>query len=316
MSLARSSIYNRWLVRILLRSGASAYQERDSREVSGSHGKPIVEEGFLDGGSSAVIQAELVGPCLASERAGPTRLGIIPTRVREIGVARAQSPPQGSVLTCTLATMPQVPTEPLEGVLRRLEAVYSKAENANPGVGDATSSRSRPALDESILPILAAICLIPHNDPDDFAVLFRYFAASLSTSCFSHSQNLATLAHFVLRLRTSLFKAVPLVGVPRIINALGSLHDAVVAHPFGTDILATLPGHSTKPANTAEEDSKAGWEFFEAIYAQHAEKIIERIGTTSPDLAEMIVDDLYGRNLSRREVLSWKETVLIEFTGW
>lgn len=176
-----------------------------------------------------------------------------------------------------------------------------------------SSSESLPEYDDpdtSMLPILVAVCLVQHNEPSDFARLFRYFADSSK-----HSSTIL-LSKLVLRLRTALFKAVPLVGVPRIINALSALHQAVKEHPRGQEVFNDLPLESTKPTKTTEEDSAAGWAFFKAIYAQHAEKIIERIGETSPDLAEMIVDELYGANLSRTEVLSWKETVLLEFTGW
>jgi alkylhydroperoxidase/carboxymuconolactone decarboxylase family protein YurZ len=161
-----------------------------------------------------------------------------------------------------------------------------------------------------MLPVLVAICLIQHNDPSDFQRLFHYFANSEK-----HSSTIL-LSKFVLRLRTALFKAVPLVGVPRVINALASLNEAVLSHEKAEQIMDELPNKSSKPTKTTEEDSIAGWAFFKAIYAQHAEKIIDNIGKTSPDLAEMIVDELYGANLSRKEVLSWKETVLIEFVGW
>lgn len=248
-----------------------------------------------------------------------------------------------------------VEKEPLEAVLERLERIYGEelsrrdharirnSKNSNSGknhdkqeeatltataTGASTNGTSTPSSevsssssggeslpeyddpDTSMLPILVAICLVQHNEPSDFARLFEYFANSSK-----HSSTIL-LSKLVLRLRTALFKAVPLVGVPRIINALSALHQAVSKHPRAQEVFNDLPLQSTKPTKTTEEDSAAGWAFFKAIYAQHAEKIIERIGETSPDLAEMIVDELYGANLSRTEVLSWKETVLLEFTGW
>ena len=210
--------------------------------------------------------------------------------------------------------MPNQPQEPLHAVLKRLEQGYASPEYTTAAHDNdskpATNGHSLPAPHLSTFPLLVAVCLIPHNHPEDYAQLFLYFADV------SHHADVAGLPILVKRLRVALFKAVPLVGVPRVINALGALYDAIQAHPRGEEILQSLPAESTKPTKTTEEDSAAGWAFFKAIYAQHAEKIIERIGTTSPDLAEMIVDELYGANLSRREVLSWKETVLIEFTGW
>lgn len=236
-----------------------------------------------------------------------------------------------------MTTSNSVQQESLEDVLERLENVYGdelsrrdhgrlkkhnndnnqeSATNGTSTPSSETSSSSNESLpeyddpDTSMLPILAAICLIQHNEPNDISRLFLYFADS------SKHSNTIILSKLVLRLRTALFKAVPLVGVPRIINALSALHESVQQHPQHEEILKHLPLKSTKPTKTTEEDSAAGWAFFKAIYAQHAEKIIERIGKTSPDLAEMIVDELYGANLSRTEVLSWKETVLLEFTGW
>lgn len=234
-------------------------------------------------------------------------------------------------------------SETLEAVLERLEQVYGEElsgrdhlskKSTKSGADDSSSSDTQSNIvingngnghitgnsnsdgvdyddpDTSMLPLLVAICLIPHNQPDDFARLFRYFADSGK-----HSSTII-LPKLVLRLRTALFKAVPLVGVPRIINALSALNQAVSEHPRAEEVFSALPLESTKPTKTTEQDSAAGWAFFKAIYAQHAEKIINNIGKTSPDLAEMIVDELYGANLSRTEVLSWKETVLIEFTGW
>lgn len=208
--------------------------------------------------------------------------------------------------------MPKITREPLKAVLARLESVYTGPLIIMNGAGPASNGHPIAIHNASLsmFPLLVAICLIPHNEPDDYVQLFLYFADD------SRHPVSADLPLLVKRLRVALFKAVPLVGVPRVINALGALYDAITAHPRANEILEDLPTASTKPTKTTEEDSAAGWAFFKAIYAQHAEKIIERIGKTSPDLAEMIVDELYGANLSRSEVLSWEETVLIEFTGW
>ena len=214
--------------------------------------------------------------------------------------------------------MPVQESEPLEQVLRRLENKYDNDEddtslNATKYVEEHRDFNHTPVINianNSMLPLLAAICIIPRNEPNDYVRLFRYFAQD---SKYAQSIDLPNL---VLRLRTALFKAVPLVGVPRVINAQSALYDAVKSHPNAEYILARLPTESTKPTKTTEEDAAAGWTFFKAIYAKHAQNIIDRIGRTSPDLAEMILAELYGANLSRTEVLSWKETVLIEFVGW
>ena len=211
--------------------------------------------------------------------------------------------------------MPKAESEPLEVILRRLEASY--ADDQKIALADADEVRKPQAdnagesddiTEASMLPLLAAICIIPRNEPNDYSRLWAYFA--------TESVNSYDLPRLVLRLRTALFKAVPLVGVPRIINALAALHDAVKTHPNAEHILEHLPTQSSKPSRTTEQDSAAGWAFFKAIYGKHAESIIERIGKSSPDLAEMIVDELYGANLSRTEVLSWRETVVVEFVGW
>lgn len=250
--------------------------------------------------------------------------------------------------------MPRPEKEPLERVLERLDSLYAEDEDfaslkqvgattsqeatsANAAIKNGTYKDQRSATmaersktkrvrpDVSMLPLLAAICMITRNEPSDFGRLFNYYASSSSSSERHNDQDDneqlddAALAKFILRLRTALFKAVPLIGVPRIINAQAALYEAVSQFqpPRGKErLLPLLPAESTKPTHTTEEDSRAGWAFFKAIYERHAESIIDRIGKTSPDLAEMIVDELYGANLSRTEVLSWQETVLIEFVGW
>ena len=182
--------------------------------------------------------------------------------------------------------MPCSEPEPLEDVLLRLEGVYASSQD--PCERDAASYGNRgsisPSQDEltrPMLPCLVAVCLLPRNHPDDFGRLFRYFADHTSLH---RPLDPAALA---LRLRTALFKCAPLVGVPLVANALQALHESIVAHPNGEQILADLPKESSKPTKTAEADAKAGWAFFEAIYERHATKIIEKIGMTCPDLSEM-----------------------------
>ena len=181
--------------------------------------------------------------------------------------------------------MPRIEKEPLEDVLLRLENFYAadRAERDPAIYGDGTStSLDQPdGLNDAMLPCLAAVCLVNLNEPNDIARLFRYF---IDNSSYHRHIEPTTL---VIRLRTALFKCTPLVGVVLVANALQALQDSILSHPKGQDILAQIPKKSSKPTKTAEEDAKAGWAFFEAIYERHARAIIEKIGKTCPDLSEM-----------------------------
>ena len=218
-------------------------------------------------------------------------------------------------------------SESLATVLKSLEAVFYAEASTNSHVKATPSSNGRVSSingqdiaddglgpeGESMLPLLVAVALISRNEPEDYAALFTYFA----TESKHQNKSPESLAKLVLRLRTALFKCVPLYGVPRVINASASLQQAVLAHPGGWKILHNIPMVSTKQAKTTtEQDAVVGWRFFKAIYERHAETIFTRINGMNPELAEMIVDDLYGANMARTEVLSWKETVLVEFVGW
>ena len=207
--------------------------------------------------------------------------------------------------------MPRAETEPLEDVLARLEAHYAddRQERLQEAFYNGSDGQT-DGLNDSMLPCLVAICVIPRNEPDDFARIFRYFVDDTQTH--KHIQ----APRMVARLRAALFKATPLVGVVQVTNAMEAIHAEIKKHPQKDEILAALPKESQKRARTAEEDAKAGWEFFSAIYERHAQTIIDKIGESSPDLAEMIISELYGANLSRDDVMSWRETVLLEFTGW
>ncbi|PGH03700.1 hypothetical protein AJ79_07282 [Helicocarpus griseus UAMH5409] len=128
------------------------------------------------------------------------------------------------------------------------------------------------------------------------------------------------------RIRESCLKASVLVGFPRAINALLSLHSSISENnnvPDPTDpskptLFALFT--SDKPLRTLDTFPSAdaryarGEEFFSQIYADYTKRILSSMRSTSAgDLDYFAVTSVYGELMSEMRILDGRETVLLEF---
>ncbi|KAK2745901.1 hypothetical protein FQN57_003514 [Myotisia sp. PD_48] len=123
----------------------------------------------------------------------------------------------------------------------------------------------------------------------------------------------ATLVSIARRIRESCLKASVLVGFPRGINSLSSLHASTKTHtPEVHEILAK--DTSLRSPIDGETKFKRGKAFFAKLYANHTEKILGNMGGSSGgDLSYFAVASVYGELMAETSILGEMDTVVLEF---
>lgn len=115
------------------------------------------------------------------------------------------------------------------------------------------------------------------------------------------------------RLREGLLKASVLVGFPRGINGLAALKHAI--KHTSPDLQSQLDQDTSlrQPLTAADRETR-GKAFFSRVYAQHAERILQNMSSTSGgDLSSFAVNCVYGDLMAEDSILSAKDTGLLEF---
>ncbi|PGG95799.1 hypothetical protein GX51_08120 [Blastomyces parvus] len=119
------------------------------------------------------------------------------------------------------------------------------------------------------------------------------------------------------RIRESCLKASVLVGFPRGINALLSLHSSLNTHTppaILTTLTSDAPLRSLTTFASAEERYARGKGFFTQIYAKHTERVLSSMGASSAgDLSYFAVASVYGELMGELRILDGRETVVLEF---
>ena len=83
-------------------------------------------------------------------------------------------------------------------------------------------------------------------------------------------------------------------GFPRTIEGLALLAERRAADAAAT--AATLPAAAEVPA---DERRRAGRHVWDQVYAEQADEVLAWLGTLAPELPGWVLDDAYGRVLSR-----------------
>ncbi|KAF7730858.1 hypothetical protein EC973_001376 [Apophysomyces ossiformis] len=115
-----------------------------------------------------------------------------------------------------------------------------------------------------------------------------------------------------VRLREGIFKLFPIVGYPKVINALQRLNEVVPA-----SIKADVTG-SSRTQNKWEDvlaQRERGLAMFETTYGQHSQRVMDSLQACHPDMAETAITHLYGPIISDTTVLSTQDTSLIYVAG-
>ncbi|KAJ1959695.1 hypothetical protein IWQ62_004514 [Dispira parvispora] len=119
---------------------------------------------------------------------------------------------------------------------------------------------------------------------------------------------------FIQRVREAIFKASPLYGYPRAINAMRHCMLAV-----DEDLRGHLPNRPLRGYEEQNESAEKylattlerGQQLFDRIYGAKAQKVQDALYHYYPDLGEMALQDMYGKVLSFGKVINYVETELL-----
>ncbi|KAI8078830.1 uncharacterized protein BX664DRAFT_342818 [Halteromyces radiatus] len=152
------------------------------------------------------------------------------------------------------------------------------------------SLRYKGIFDESWY-LVAAVVMTTLNQSQDIPILYQ------------HVDNQVDVA---LRLKDGIFKSVPIIGFPKVINALTQLHTSLPFH-----VQQQLPSHSQRCMMGRTERRERGEILFNTIYERHATRVKTQLKEAYPDLGQVVLDDAYGTILSDTQYVSALDTSFI-----
>ncbi|KIO33906.1 hypothetical protein M407DRAFT_240814 [Tulasnella calospora MUT 4182] len=99
----------------------------------------------------------------------------------------------------------------------------------------------------------------------------------------------------VALMREAGLKCAVLTGVPKVINTLGALREALESDVKSELDAAQFPRREVSSQETTRERGAA---LFESIYNPHSEKLLSKLGRSHPDFPGFIIEHAYGGVLS------------------
>ncbi|KAG2172438.1 hypothetical protein INT43_004980 [Umbelopsis isabellina] len=111
---------------------------------------------------------------------------------------------------------------------------------------------------------------------------------------------------WVMMAQNALLKASFVIGMPKTINAMQKLVSVV-----DNETKSTLP---TTPRATPPDYQAHGEAMFKKVYDKVTDRVKHNIGQSSPDLLNVILEDVYGKIMSNTELLGELETELVIIT--
>ncbi|QRV76660.1 bZIP transcription factor [Ceratobasidium sp. AG-Ba] len=134
--------------------------------------------------------------------------------------------------------------------------------------------------------------LLTVNSPDSIGHLYR-FATEPTAGNSSGPKPLRDRAAVAALMRESGVKCGVFVGVPKTINGLAGLYQALE-----DDVKEALP--TTNPRNqcSTTTNQENGLKLFKSVYDPHTEKLLAKLKSYHPDFAGWIVEHEYGALLS------------------
>ncbi|OLL22841.1 hypothetical protein NEOLI_001709 [Neolecta irregularis DAH-3] len=146
--------------------------------------------------------------------------------------------------------------------------------------------------------ILAATALSACNFPHEIPAIYRY---ALEHDARDQASQLV-LTH---KMREALFKGSLLGGLPKGINALRAIKNALPDH------LHEDPSPRVKEKLSSSQIEERGKEFFNRTYGKVAERILKNITSSYKDLGDAAIKTIYGSVMSNVQILSPRETSLV-----
>ncbi|KAG8996437.1 hypothetical protein FRB90_012737 [Tulasnella sp. 427] len=151
--------------------------------------------------------------------------------------------------------------------------------------------------------VVAMATLLTTNTPSTMGPLYR-FVANVPVSnqpglepngSAQASIPLEMKAERVAIMREAGLKCSVLTGIPKVINTLGALREAV-----DQEVKAKLDASqlSQRDASAQQTTRDCGAALFESIYSPHTEKLLKKLGRSHPDFPGFIIEHAYGGVLS------------------
>lgn len=152
-------------------------------------------------------------------------------------------------------------------------------------------SARTPGLKNAWLAV-ATSTLLTVNSPDSIGHLYR-FATRSPTGDGSTLVPLKDRVAVAGLMRESGIKCGVFVGVPKTINGLAGLHQALE-----DDVKEALPTANPRNQSSATTNQENGLRLFKSVYDPHTEKLLAKLKSYHPDFAGWIVEHEYGALLS------------------
>ncbi|XP_006460168.1 hypothetical protein AGABI2DRAFT_135421 [Agaricus bisporus var. bisporus H97] len=139
--------------------------------------------------------------------------------------------------------------------------------------------------------VLTTCTLLTANRPSTVGHLYRYVTRGMEKNDHFHVQSAVNKAALM---RESALKSVIFVGVPRVILSLAALHEAL-----DDEVKQSLRTESRRTATSENIEStvKRGRSLWDSIYAPHADKLHDKLGSYHPDFISFIIQS-YGTILA------------------
>ncbi|ORX50454.1 hypothetical protein DM01DRAFT_1408984 [Hesseltinella vesiculosa] len=150
--------------------------------------------------------------------------------------------------------------------------------------------------------LVAAVVMTTLNQPQDLPQLYDHVKQKTT--------NDDELMEVVLRMKEAIFKSGVILGTPRIINSLTSLHSHLPA-----SLSERLPKQPLRQPVDESTLKRRGQDMFDRIYERHAGRVMSNLVTAYPDLGSHALIDGYGRILSEVSVVNALDTSLVIVAG-
>ncbi|KAI8335308.1 hypothetical protein BC941DRAFT_355186 [Chlamydoabsidia padenii] len=153
--------------------------------------------------------------------------------------------------------------------------------------------------------LAAAVVITTLNQPQDIPQLYKQATTDIKSQTEQET--------LVLRLKEGIFKSSPIIGLPKVINALSQLQGALTE-----DIKQNLPTSSSRSITEWQDivqQRHRGAALFDKIYDRHASRVRNNLATSYPDLAQVALEDTYGRVLSTGDRVNALDTSFVVLVG-
>ncbi|CAO3609052.1 unnamed protein product [Cunninghamella echinulata] len=156
--------------------------------------------------------------------------------------------------------------------------------------------------------LVVAVIMTTLNQPKNLSQLYHQVIQTTSTLQTNEEEHTA----FVLRMKEGLLKSSPIIGIPKVINALSTFHSILPDH-----IKGQLPKTTSRTIESWDDiinQQERGQALFQRIYDRHSQKLQSSLQASYPDLA-LVCDNTYASILSHSSIINSLDTSFILITA-